>query len=177
MPKSTQSVCITEQDREKFPDLFLSKKQLFIDTKMKDGRSVRSKLKSLKQSFLEQKVQKEKEMIKQRWEFEELLQKYEKFRKPGEDLPHHLAHQGRRSMVMVSCPNLNFRSSLAQSENNDETEVRLPISNNKFEQMSVYSRNKASPRKIAPIDKELATTSAGDVSTGPVKGLKHRRSK
>lgn len=80
-------MAITEEDREKFPELFKNKKQISESSKSEIGTTVRNKLKSLKQSYIEEKIRKEKEIIKERYRFEQLLEKYQKYRKPEEVMP------------------------------------------------------------------------------------------
>lgn len=87
MPNSFQSLSITDQDRDKFPDLFKTRKQQNSQSKSEIGKNVRNQLKIFKQSYIEEKIKKEKELIRQRYEFEELLEKFQKFRRADEELP------------------------------------------------------------------------------------------
>ena len=101
MSRSLYSVDITEQDRQRFPDLFRTKKQLNKYSKSEIASSVRNKLRSLKKSYLEEKIRKEKELIMEREKFEELLEKYQRFRKPDDDLPSPIfRHFGIKSTII-----------------------------------------------------------------------------
>jgi len=56
MPGSLYSVSVTEEDRQRFPDLFKSKRQIAHKAKTEIGANIRNKLKSLKQSYIEEKI-------------------------------------------------------------------------------------------------------------------------
>lgn len=90
---------VTEEDKQKFPELFVTKRQIVVEEKNNIGKTMRNKLKKIKQANIEARVMREKEIIKQRWRFEELLQKYERFRRPGDELPPHLNRNGRQSVI------------------------------------------------------------------------------
>lgn len=174
--RSSQSVSITEEDKQKFPDLFASKKQLQLETKINIGKSMRNKLKSLKSCYLEDKINKEKEMVKERFYFEELLEKYQKYRKDGEELPFPLTRNARSSLSYSSQPALATMSvnKVQSSLLKEEHEIRLPLSNNKFEDMQSKSPGlggtiKSIKKTQKLLDKDLESTSASKRSKDKLK--------
>lgn len=163
MARNSQSVSVTEEDRNRFPDLFATRKQIVLDTKLNAGKSVRSKLKTLKETLIEEKIRKENEMIRERMEFEKLLEKFSKFKNSTEQLPIHLLrlHEGRKSMIINDRSLLGSYTEKPRSGYTDEKEIRLPSSNQKFIDIDKRGRN----NKTYLANEKEFTTTAGDSST------------
>jgi len=139
--EESKNLTITEKDKQKFPDLFVSKKQMFFQDKVIAGTTVRNKLKSLKRTYLEDKINREKEQIRQRYEFEELIEKYRKYHKDDQpDLPIRLDKSKRLSMNCASQPQLlpsDLDGKTFSYMENPDTEIRLPNSQSKNEAIKV----------------------------------------
>lgn len=162
MARSSQSVSVTEEDRNRFPDLFATTKQIVLDTKLNAGKFVRNKLKTLKETLIEEKMRKENEIIKERMEFNRLLEKFAKFKNSKEQLPIHLLrfHEGRKSMIIGDRSLLGSYTEKPKSGYTEDKEIRLPSSKQKFIDIDKRGRN---GKTYIANEKEFTTTT-GDSS-------------
>ncbi|CAI2360810.1 unnamed protein product [Moneuplotes crassus] len=174
MPGSLYSVSVTEEDRQRFPDLFKSKRQIAHKAKTEIGANIRNKLKSLKQSYIEEKIRKEKELIKERYQFEQLLEKYQKYRRPNDELPtpmlrYHDNMESRRSLIQEAPKDLNFFNSNIQEDEKSERGL-TPSQKHAYSRNSIQNKKQViSLRKIKGASLSRLEKDFGTVSSGTLK--------
>jgi hypothetical protein len=168
MATSFHNLSITDEDRSRFPDLFASKKQLVFNLKIDAGKAVRSNLKNLKRNLIQEKIRKEKTMIKERTEFEGLLDKYSKFKNAKEEMSPYLSRQmDRRKSLGVVNNNIDLGYTGKKSRTGSiEEEVRLPSSRKKHIDIDKYlTMNKPTDNSTENL---LKTSNRSRMIAGPV---------
>lgn len=93
---------ITEEQREKFPELFATKKQTAFEEKINSAKYIRNKLKALRSTRAEDQINMEKQVIQNQCMFEQLIEKYQKY--VGDDLPPQVNRYMRHSVHYTSLP-------------------------------------------------------------------------